>query len=206
MSKGFFAIANKARAATGSGTVIIDPPWPYRVSSSEKHLQGGHSSKHYDSLDLKSLAALPITELGDYLFLWTTVAFVEHGYQLIRHWGFEPVTMLAWVKISALAASQNKILFAPNYGVGYWFRGAVEPILVAKKIKSPSIRSQWMGIISPNAKHSRKPKSLHDLIEAEFPQPYTELFAREQRSNWHCLGNEIDGKDIRIAIKNHLSR
>lgn len=38
-------------------------------------------------------------------------------------------------------------------------------------------------------------------IEQLFDGPYVELFARRQRSGWLCLGNEIDGLDIRDSLQ-----
>ena len=34
--------------------------------------------------------------------------------------------------------------------------------------------------------------------------PRIELFARKKSEGWECLGNEIDGKDIREALKELL--
>ena len=31
-----------------------------------------------------------------------------------------------------------------------------------------------------------------------------ELFARERRDGWKCLGNEIDGSDIAVATIDHM--
>lgn len=49
--------------------------------------------------------------------------------------------------------------------------------------------------------HSRKPEDVQDRIEQLFDGPYVELFARRQRSGWLCLGNEIDGLDIRDSLQ-----
>jgi hypothetical protein len=116
----------------------------------------------YGSVTLPSLARLPIKRLGSYVLLWTTVAFTEQGFWLIRQWGFEPVTMLAWIKattggvrpvpfssqvIDQLKSVQTiqgipKLQLTPCYGIGYWFRGAFEPIIVGRFLtRVPSRRN-----------------------------------------------------------------
>jgi N6-adenosine-specific RNA methylase IME4 len=203
------------------GTIIIDPPWPYETSVKHK----AQSGWQYDSVTLQSLATLPINQLGSYVFLWTTVGFVEEGYRLIRHWGFEPVTMIAWIKattrgvrpipFSADVIEKHKpqtlkglptLALTPNYGIGYWFRGAFEPIIVGKLPKARAIKTQWIGLMTPNLKHSQKPDSLYQLIESDYPKPHIELFARRQRDGWTCLGNEISGNDIDYDVKRYLRR
>ena len=182
-----------------SGTLIIDPPWPYQVAK-EGGNRTGYSNFEYPPLSIDELGKLPIRELGDYLFLWTTGPFIEEAYKLIRTWGFEPITFLAWVKTSRLEAGKE-LPFKPNYGVGYWFRGCVEPIIVAKAPKVPSIRTKWVGLLCDNARHSRKPDTLQEIVEkSPFPEPWTELFGRRPRDRWTVLGNEMDGLDIRESI------
>jgi N6-adenosine-specific RNA methylase IME4 len=181
-----------------TGTVIIDPPWPYQAAKKSERLTG-YSSYEYPPLSIDELGRLPVRQLGTYIFLWTTGPFIEDAYKLIRHWGFEPITFMAWVKTNKLELGKE-IPFKPSYGVGYWFRGCVEPIIVAKAPKAPSIRTPWTGLLCDNARHSRKPDTLYELIETSFPAPWIELFGRRLRDNWAVYGNEIDGRDIREVI------
>jgi N6-adenosine-specific RNA methylase IME4 len=41
-------------------------------------------------------------------------------------------------------------------------------------------------------KHSAKPERFYDTVERVSPGPFLELFARRQRPDWVCWGNEID--------------
>lgn len=207
------------------GTTIIDPPWPYDKSSHHKSLRGYSTDHEYEALTIERLAALPIGSLTQYVFLWTTGPFIEDAYKLLRQWGFEPKTFMAWVKAQEIIPG-NETPFKPSYGVGYWFRGCVEPIILAKQPDSPSIRTSWIGLLCPNARHSRKPDTLHELIEKDFPGPYLELFGRRSRQElgppsnsfselrkpqivnhkpWTVIGNELClGEDIEISIKKLL--
>ena len=56
------------------------------------------------------------------------------------------------------------------------------------------------AVIAPNLRHSQKPDAIHDRIEALLDGPYLELFARRERPGWTCLGNELDGLDIRESL------
>lgn len=193
--------ASKARPR---GTAIIDPPWNYDRASRRSTLKG-LASRKYRGMAVADLERLPIGKLASYVFLWTTVAFTEDAYRLIRAWGFVPVTMLAWVKTDSVSRG-TKLKFKPSYGVGYWFRGCLEPIIVAKRKDAPSIRTPWLGLLSPNGEHSRKPESLYELIEDSFPGPYFDVFGRRARKGWRVLGDQAprDGKDIRQALRSRI--
>lgn len=177
------------------GTIIADPPWDYLPTSRQESLRG-YTDRHYEPLSTDELCALPVGDLASdrsVLLLWTTFPFIADAQRIIAAWGFEYVTGLAWVK----ADPRTNVV---GYGVGYWFRGAVELVLVGKR--RASYRSQWVGLIHPGLEHSRKPASLHQLAEATYPGPRLELFAREQRPGWTTLGDECpgDGQDIRVSL------
>lgn len=203
-------------------TGLIDPPWAYQQASRHERLSGFSTDHEYPSLTTDELRGLPIAQLMRYGFLWTTGPFIEDAYSLIRSWGMLPITMLAWVKCAEIntdglpafpdrKAPENtfdpEVIIKPTFGVGYWFRGCVEPIIVFKAPDAPSIRTPFVGLLSPNARHSRKPETLHHLIESHFPGPYLELFGRRERPGWNVFGNEAPqtlGEDIRSSLKNYL--
>ena len=196
---------------------IIDPPWPYVQASRHEKLTGYSTGHEYEAMTMERLNSLPgIGELANYVFLWTTVAFLEELFATVRAWGYKPVTTGAWVKTQTLTQANElpfkeleghkevdgeDFKYKPSYGVGYWFRGCIEPFIVAKRPNAPSVRTQWIGLLSPNAGHSRKPDTLHEVIEKDFEGPYLELFARRKRDNWTALGNEITGRDIAEDIR-----
>ncbi len=47
---------------------------------------------------------------------------------------------------------------------------------------------------------------MDELIEANSPGPYLELFSRVHRDNWTMLGDGIDGLDIRESINKQTKR
>lgn len=185
------------------GTIICDPPWPYNQTSRHEKLSG-YSDAEYSPLSIAELAALPVGAVADepcVLLLWATWPFLPDALRLIDAWGFTFKTALPWVKATSMTPGAEPA-FSPTYGVGYWLRGCSEPLLLALKGKG-SVRTPWIGLLSPNAKHSRKPNTAYELAET-FPGPHLELFARAERPGWLSLGNHPDlllQGDIRTTLK-----
>lgn len=189
------------------GTILVDPPWSYQKTTRHEKLSG-YSDVEYRALTTADLAALPVGALASpdaVLLLWCCFPFLRDGLDLVEAWGFDYVTAFPWVKIgeSTQDSLDGTALIPLQYGVGYWFRGAAEFILVGKRGRA--YRTNHTGILAPGMKHSRKPKDIYLLAEtgdAPFPAPRIELFARVRRNGWDQLGNELDGdgQDIRVSL------
>jgi N6-adenosine-specific RNA methylase IME4 len=98
-----------------------------------------------------------------------------------------------------------------SFNMGRLFRQTHELCLVGtnnakiyKHLKNKSQRSVSFG---ENLKHSAKPEHLQDSLDLMFPGQNikkVEIFARRQRPNWICLGNESPmtfGEDIFDSVK-----
>ncbi len=106
----------------------------------------------------------------------------------------------------ACASQLNTVL---QFNMGRLFRQTHEIALIGinnngiyKKLMN---RSQRSVSFASNLKHSAKPEALQDALELMFPQNndnnYLEMFARRERKNWLCLGNEIGNKeDIKVYL------
>jgi N6-adenosine-specific RNA methylase IME4 len=181
------------------GTIVADPPWAYTNASSHEKLTGYVSKDGetiYQTLTTSDICDLPVSDYAaddSVLMMWSTWPFVPDALKIIECWGFDYVTALPMIKVDSKEA--------PKYGVGYWFRGCSEVVLVAKRKKGKSYRSNFLGILTPSMSHSRKPEHLYEVAET-YPGPRLELFARGDTAynhGWYALGNEahLDGKDIR---------
>ena len=94
-------------------------------------------------------------------------------------WGFAYKTSAVWDK--------EKI------GMGYWFRGQHELLLVGVKGEaSPPIPGNRVSSVFKEArtKHSKKPGCVYEWIEKAFPGEKLEMYCREQRPGWQMWGNE----------------
>lgn len=96
------------------------------------------------------------------------------------------------------------------FGMGRLFRQTHEICLIGtsnnKIYKLLKNRSQRSVCIAENLKHSAKPGDLQDSLDFMFPNANKiEIFARNLRSGWKCIGNEVcDGEDILVSIYNVL--
>jgi len=186
--------------------ILADPPWSYDQKSQRLN---GTTDRHYPTMTTDEIAGLPVASVAAddaILLLWTTWPFLTDALGIIDAWGFRYVTGLPWVKADQIGTDiDGEVRFKPNKGVGFWFRGSTEPLLLAKRGTPPRAASPCDGILSDRNIHSRKPTLVHDIAES-FGGPCLELFARERRPGWALAGDAIDGgKDICDALA-ELSR
>ena len=174
--------------------IYADPPWRYARSKVQ-----GAAEKHYPTMSIEELCALPVKEIADkdcILFLWATFPQLKEALQLIKAWGFTYKSVaFVWLK-------QNRKSPTWFYGLGFWTRGNAEICLLATK-GHPKRQSNKVHqfIISPVEQHSKKPDITREKILALMGDlPRIELFARQHTPGWDEWGNEIKC-DIRFAGK-----
>jgi N6-adenosine-specific RNA methylase IME4 len=193
-------------------TLIIDPPWPYDRASKHEKLSGyvtQDGNTQYATLSIEDLKALPISDVMDaetaYIFLWTVGPFLPDALDCLKAWEFEYKSYLCWFK--AVQHPTDPKYFRPSgYGVGYWFRGDHETVLVGKRKGAKSIRTNERSVFSAKRTgHSVKPDNVHKIAEKHFPGPFLEIFGRRPYNGWTVLGNDApghEGEDIRDSLKN----
>lgn len=190
-------------------TILADPPWPYhsqdlkaapthRPNTWDGPTGGVAAVTRYDVLSVDEIKALPVSDITDvnaHLYLWTTNSFLVEAHEVAVAWGFEPKTLITWVK------HKKGNQAAPSMKMGYWFRSASEHILFAVRGK---LRLQdkvciptWFS--APRLPHSVKPEESYRLIERASFAPRLELFARRERDGWERWGNEVDST---VAFEN----
>lgn len=175
------------------GIIYADPPWRY-----ERNKVQGAAEKHYPTMSIDELCALPVAELAARdcaLFLWATFPQLPEALRLIKAWGFRFKTVaFVWIK-------RNRKSPSWFYGMGYWTRSNAEICLLATK-GHPKRQSAGVHqlIISPIEQHSKKPDEARDKILALVGDnlPRVELFARQKAPGWDAWGNEI-ASDITLA-------
>jgi len=160
-----------------SDVIYADPPWTYNVN----HLRG-NPEKHYPTMSTEEICELNVsTSENAILFLWTTNPMLEDALRVLKAWGFKYKTNLVWVK--------NRI------GVGFWFRGQHELLLVGVKgdVHPPTESNRFSSVLNaPTKAHSEKPLEVYELIERMYPNgKFLELFARNKREGWEAWGNEL---------------
>ncbi len=158
------------------GTAIVDIPWHYRKGV-------GRAAGHYPRLTDDEVLRLPVGELlarRSHLFLWVVDCKVLVAADCLRAWGFEPVSMIVWVKVSRAQALR--------IGPGNYLRKAHEVCWFATRGQAytvaPHLRPPSVLFFAPRAGHSEKPPHVHRYAERLSPAPRVELFARSYRPGW----------------------
>jgi N6-adenosine-specific RNA methylase IME4 len=168
---------------------LADPPWEFA------HAPVGDCGRSppYPTMTLHDLMELPVPDImtdDAVMFLWTTAPKLDEAIDLLRAWRFRYRTCAVWTK--------------DRVGLGYWFRGQHELLLVAKRGDFPRPRAEdcVSSIIdAARGKHSEKPDAVCKIIESYFPMSSKiELFAREPREGWAAAGNEVDGGFVDLAV------
>lgn len=163
--------------------IYADPPWRYN---------SGHGlvERHYPTMVLEDIMALPVGELADKdcaLFLWATLPMLKEALQVIKAWGFQyKTTAFVWIKLNR----QGDGIF---WGMGYWTRANAEICLLATKgHPKRQAKNIHQVIISHVEEHSKKPEEARRRIEALMGDvPRIELFARRTSPGWDVWGNEV---------------
>jgi len=177
-------------------TIWADPPWRYRKKRTGGTWKSGAGQK-YRTMTVRQIKALPVDQIAArdaHLILWTTVPLLKSAYEVMEAWGFEDKTIFFWVKLDPDLSGR--------LGLGHWFRGVVEPCIIGSRGEARAFHLQVPNILFMRPEgHSRKPAAFWDLIEPVTTGPKIELFSREPRNGWTCLGKEIDGRDIRRSLR-----
>lgn len=148
-------------------------------------------------LTTPEVCRFPLPPLADdaVLFMWRVAAMQQDALDVVRMWGFRPVTEFVWLKKTATGRRW--------FGMGHTLRAEHEVCIVAVKgrprVKNHRTRTTLVtdvdaaGMSAPVGRHSAKPEGFYDIVEGLYEGPYCELFARRQRPGWTCCGLESGG-------------
>lgn len=183
-------------------TILADPPWRYG-DKLPGNTRG--AERHYETLTVSQIADLgklldPHVAADAHMYLWTTNAFIDAAYFVLKTWAFEPKTMITWVKTKNGADYPRTHQFPQlsmeeddvRIGMGHYWRNVTEHCIFATRGRLPAGVRYLPGIIfGPRGEHSAKPPMFYDRIELMSPEPRLELFARNTRPGWTSWGNEV---------------
>lgn len=157
--------------------IYCDPPWRYDFSKT----QSRDIENHYPTMTLEDIKALDVPAAeNSVLLMWATAPKIKEALDVIEAWGFEYKTQSIWDK--------------GKLGMGYWFRGQHEILLIATKGKySPPIPENRFSSVykEDRTAHSKKPLFYYDMIKTMFPDSKRiELFSRKAIEGFDNWGNE----------------
>lgn len=183
--------------------IYADPPWSY----DDKALNRGGAERHYKTMDIEDIKAIPVNEISDNdccLFMWATFPKLQEGLDVIKAWGFQFKTCaFVWVKTNK-RTNVDQISFLPHesfdsfWGMGRWTRSNAEICLLAVKGKPTRLNADVHQIIyAPIDSHSKKPKETRDrIIKLCGDLPRLEMFARTAPKGWDVFGNQVNNSIV----------
>jgi len=157
--------------------IVIDPPWPY---GTQYDPETRRVASPYPEMSIDEIKNINIPAADDcILWLWTTNAFMHEAYHVLEAWGFDPKTILTWVK--------------DRIGIGTWLRGQTEHCIMAIKGKPKvNLTNQSTVIYGKLREHSRKPDEFYQMVDSLCSGRKLDYFSREKRKGWDQFGDEID--------------
>lgn len=180
-------------------TILADPPWSYDDSLSG----GGRGAvKHYDTLDTNIIRALgrqvnAVAASHAHCYLWTTNAFLGDAYDVVREWGFDPKTIITWIKVTDAPETlpherDEDAEVSERIGMGHYYRNTTEhAVFGTKGNKSTERNDVPTHFFAERTEHSAKPRKFYRLVESMSDDPRLEMFARNERDGWDSWGNEV---------------
>lgn len=134
-------------------------------------------------MNIDAICSLEVPAAKDcVLYLWATAPLLPEALRVIEAWGFKYKSCAVWDK---------EVL-----GMGYWFRGQHEILMVATrgKVTSPPATLRISSVIRcKRGEHSRKPEYVRAMIEQWYPDAKRlEMFSRLKRPGWDSFGNEVE--------------
>lgn len=171
------------------GVILADPEWRFKPWSEATGMDRA-ADNHYltSATDVIAARDVPSIAADDcVLVLWGVAPMLLDALQVMTAWGFAYKTHAIW----------HKLRSGDGRGMGYWFTGEHELILIGVrgKVVAPAtalcgsiIAAPWQG------RHSAKPEIVAELIERAFPTlPKIELNRRgPARPGWDAWGNESE--------------
>jgi N6-adenosine-specific RNA methylase IME4/DNA-binding XRE family transcriptional regulator len=158
--------------------LLADPPWRYDFAETDNRA----IENQYPTMDVEEIKAMKVpSATNSVLFLWATAPKLLEAIAVMQSWGFAYKTNAVWDK--------------ELIGMGYWFRGQHELLLVGTKgtFPPPAPEKRISSVIRERrTAHSKKPPAFYEIIEGLAPNGrYLELFARENnRPGWAAWGNQ----------------
>lgn len=170
--------------------VYADPPWK-QSKGGKKSVRKNSSGKplDYPTISIEEIKehlkqATSLTTENSILFLWTIDKYLFEAQQIAEELGYKLHARMIWNKVTGIPAA-----FTIRYGheyLLYMYKGKLLPVDVNERGKIHSVFTEQVK------RHSQKPQVAYEIIERLYPHRYRlEMYARSQRENWDCWGNEV---------------
>lgn len=170
--------------------LYIDPPWKQAKGGKKKvRLNSSGKSLDYKTCSLEEIKEHfkiidSLTEDNTILFLWTIDKYLFDAQKIAESFGYKLHARMIWNKVTGIPAA-----FTIRYGheyLLYMYKGKLIPVAKEERGKIHSVFREKV------VKHSKKPEIAYQIIERLYPNlNKLEIYARNERKNWDCWGNEV---------------
>lgn len=174
--------------------LYIDPPWDLKILS--RQVRPNQTKLPYKTMTLDDIKNMPLNKIiaDDFChcFLWTTHKYIEEALEFIKFWGFKKNCVFNWDKLHGFCPMG--FIWSNEFCVYGQLKGKW------KQLNQLGIKTSFTA---PRGKHSEKPEEMETIIKKACGSniPKIEIFAREIKTGWYSIGNEIDGLDIYDSIE-----
>ncbi len=172
--------------------IYTDPPWPQRKGNVRKCRPNQGKALDYKTMCLEDIAEyhkpyFEQTATHHNVFMWAIDKYLHDAEQMMVDMGYKLHARMVWDKGNGIAPAFT-VRFSHEYLL--WF-------FKPRKMLMPcaEMRGKYTTVLREAATaHSRKPLVAYLMLEAMFPNARRiELFARQRRSGWEAIGNELPG-------------
>lgn len=206
MTSGFWEAEGLSNVVGKADAICMDVPWRFKSYTAEPGNRA--PERHYRTMTLPDIAALPVRELAAkdcHLMFWTTGPFLQKSFALMEAYGFRYSSVFTvWLKLRrSLDVDQLRLTATQDsdfhVGLGLTTRKNAEYCLLGRK-GSPK---RWAKdvrelILEPVREHSRKPDEFRRRVDRYIGRDQgndakvVELFARSAHPGWVSWGDEIN--------------
>lgn len=164
--------------------LYADPPWSYNDKADAGAVQAGGAEKHYPSMSIAELSALPVPAVCEdnaVLFMWVTSPLLFESAAVIKAWGFIYKASFVWDKV--------------KHNMGHYNSVRHEFLLVCTRGScTPDVVQLFDSVQSvERTSHSTKPEEFRHIIDTIYPHGRRlELFARREVQGWDTYGYEAN--------------
>ncbi len=169
---------------------VADPPWK-QTKGGKKSVRPSSSGStlDYPVCSLEEIRAHLTKAVGlatedSVLFLWTIDKYLFEAQQMAEELGYKLHARMIWNKINGIPAA-----FTVRYGheyLLYMYRGKLIPVAKEERGKIHTVFTEMAR------RHSEKPEISFEIINRLYPNlRKLELYARTERKNFDCWGNEV---------------
>ena len=179
--------ANKSKY----GIIYSDPPWSQKKGNIRAFRPNQKRELDYPTLDIQEIKkihkkAFELLDDKSNIFMWTIDKFLPEAEQFMKELGFTLHARLIWDKGNGIAPAFT-VRFSHEYLLWFYKKGHM-------LMPSKETRGKYSTVIRENTTvHSHKPEIVYRMLDDMFPNAKKlELFARNQKENWDCWGNQTD--------------